>query len=68
MRSKDRDLGVAHNFATYTNSQGTTTLFRGEIMTGVKTIRYTFKASCTPGDYYFHCDVHPIMSGTLNVI
>ncbi len=67
MQSKDRDPGLVHNFATYTNSQGTPTLFRGEIITGEKTIWYTFKAPRTPGDYYFHGDVHLITSGTLKV-
>jgi plastocyanin len=64
----NKDSGIPHNFAVYTNSQATTPLFRGEIITGPKTITYTFTAPCTPGDYYFRCDVHPtIMTGTFRV-
>ena len=64
----NKDSGIPHNFALYTNSQATTNLFKGQIITGVKTIQYTFTAPCTPGDYYFRCDVHPtIMYGTFTV-
>ncbi len=64
----NKDAAVPHNFALYTNSQATTNLFKGQIITGVNSIQYKFKAPCTPGDYYFRCDVHPtIMYGTFKV-
>jgi plastocyanin len=65
----NQDSGVPHNFAVYTNSGATTPIFKGEIITGPKTITYTFTAPCTPGDYWFRCDVHPtIMYGTFKVV
>ncbi len=66
---ENRDAGIPHNFALYTDSQAKTAFFRGEIITGDSSIQYTFTAPCTPGDYYFRCDPHPNqMFGTLTVV
>ena len=43
-----------------------TPLFRGGLDTGVATITYDIPA-LMPGTYYFHCDVHPTMNGTVTV-
>jgi plastocyanin len=62
------DQGVPHNFAVYTNSQVTTELFRGNIITGGSQTTYGFVAPSSPGDYFFRCDVHPTaMYGTFVV-
>jgi len=59
--------GVAHNVAIYTNSSASTVLFRGAIVTGVKTVTYHVPA-LKPGTYFFRCDVHPTqMTGTFVV-
>jgi plastocyanin len=59
---------VPHNFALYTDSSATKSIFVGEIISGPKTITYTFTAPATPGSYFFRCDVHPTsMSGTFVV-
>jgi plastocyanin len=64
----NEDQGTPHNFAVYTNSQATTTLFKGTIITGVSQTTYTFVAPSSPGDYFFRCDVHPtVMYGTFVV-
>jgi plastocyanin len=64
----NEDSGIPHNFAVYTNSQATTPIFKGQIITGIAKTTYTFTAPTTPGDYYFRCDVHPtIMYGTFKV-
>jgi plastocyanin len=55
------DSGVPHNFAAYTTSAATNTIFKGTIITGVTTTIYTFTAPSTPGTYFFRCDVHPSM-------
>jgi plastocyanin len=52
-----------HNVAFYTTSAATTTIYKGEIFTGPKTVTYTFSAPATPGTYFFRCDVHPSMQG-----
>jgi hypothetical protein len=59
--------GVAHNVAIYTNSSASTVLFRGALVTGVKTVTYHVPA-LKPGTYFFRCDVHPTqMTGTFVV-
>jgi plastocyanin len=54
---------VGHNMAFYTSPSLSTLIYRGEIITGPRTIIYTFTAPSTPGTYYFHCDPHPFMDG-----
>jgi plastocyanin len=64
----DNKEAVPHNVAIYTTSAATEVIFRGEIITGPKTITYHFTAPATPGDYFFRCDVHPMaMKGTFIV-
>jgi plastocyanin len=58
--------GIQHNIAIFTDSSLGTNLFRGEIVTGPATVDYAIPA-LDPGSYYFHCDVHPTMSGTVEV-
>ncbi|MHB8104150.1 MAG: cupredoxin domain-containing protein [Dehalococcoidales bacterium] len=59
---------VPHNFAVYTDTSASKSIFVGQIITGPKTVTYTFTAPTTPGNYFFRCDVHPsIMIGTLVV-
>lgn len=52
-----------HNVAFYTTPSVTTTIYKGEIITGPSKITYTFTAPSTPGTYFFRCDVHPSMQG-----
>ena len=55
----NQDDGISHNFAVYTNSSATSTIFRGPIIVGPNMTTYTFTAPSTPGTYFFRCDVHP---------
>ena len=52
-----------HNVAFYTTSSLAETIYKGGIITGPRTITYTFTAPAVPGTYYFRCDVHPSMNG-----
>jgi plastocyanin len=62
----NRDANVPHNVSVYT-SQGGETIFQEEPFPGPATEEYMFTAPAEPGTYYFQCDVHPNMNGTVTV-
>jgi plastocyanin len=61
----NEDSGIPHNVAIY-ESAGGEQLFGGEIINGPDEVTYTF-TSPGPGEYYFQCDVHPDMNGSVAV-
>jgi len=61
----NQDSGIPHNVSIYTD-QGGEALFQGEIITGPAKIDYPVPA-LEAGTYYFQCDVHPQMNGTVTV-
>ena len=61
----NQDANIPHNVAIY-ESQGGAPIFQGEIITGVADTDYTFTTP-EPGEYYFQCDVHPNMNGSVAV-
>jgi cytochrome c oxidase subunit II len=61
----NKDGGISHNFAIWTNSTLTHRLYQTPNVTGPATKSFTAPA-LPPGKYYFQCDVHgPAMSGAL---
>ena len=63
----NKDSGVPHNVAIYSDSSASKVLFRGQIVTGAATTTYHVPA-LPAGTYYFRCDVHPTaMRGTFIV-
>ena len=58
------DDGVPHNVAIYTDDSAVQSLFVGDVIDGPTTVTYDVPA-IDPGRYYFRCDVHPQMNGTL---
>jgi plastocyanin len=67
MNFENKD-SAPHNFALYTNSGASQSIFVGQTITGTKTITYSFTAPSTPGTYFFRCDVHPTsMTGSFVV-
>jgi plastocyanin len=62
----NRDAGTPHNISIYSDESLGETLFPGEIVTGPATIPYEV-GPFPPGEYYFQCDVHPNMNGTVTV-
>lgn len=63
---ENEDDGVPHNVAIYTDESATESVFVGEQVVGPVTVAYEVPA-LDPDSYYFRCDVHPIMDGTLEV-
>jgi plastocyanin len=60
----NEDDGVQHNVAIYTDATAEGSQFVGELVAGPTTVTYGVPA-LEPGEYYFRCDVHPQMDGTL---
>jgi len=60
----NQDVGVPHNVAVYTNASANKALMIGNLVTGPATADYQVPA-LPPGKYFFRCDVHPQMNGTL---
>jgi plastocyanin len=60
------DPGTMHNIGIYEDQAYTKEAFKGTIVTGVATATYRIPA-LTPGTYYFKCDIHPTMTGTVEV-
>jgi len=53
----NRDAGIQHNIAIYTDSSLSEELFNGELVTGPTTVDYTIPP-LPAGEYYFVCIVH----------
>ncbi|MDP9364027.1 MAG: hypothetical protein M3Q10_07345 [Chloroflexota bacterium] len=70
---ENQDTGVRHNVAIYRDSSAREAIFRGDVIAGPardgdepSRVRYSFPAP-PPGTYYFRCDVHPSMGGSVTV-
>jgi plastocyanin len=61
MTFENRDPGIPHNFALYRDATAAERFFAGEVVTGPKTVTYTFTAPAEKGRFFFRCDVHPKM-------
>jgi len=59
-----------HNIVVAKDEASTSTnpIFRGELVSGPDTVEYKVPAIDAAGSYFFHCEVHPSMTGTLAVI
>jgi plastocyanin len=55
--------GAPHNVAIYSGATAATNLFRGEIFSSATKV---YDVPALPaGSYFFRCDVHPDMQGTI---
>jgi len=64
VRLQNEDAGIFHNVAFYRDPQAGDLVARGKLFDGPLTRDYRF-AAFTPGRYFFQCDLHPWMNGTL---
>lgn len=55
----NQDSGIPHNFAAYTDSSASKSIYVGAVITGPKKVMYAFDAPSQAGTYFFRCDVHP---------
>ncbi len=62
----NQDAGVQHNVNIFRDAGYTDSVFAGELITGPASKDYALPP-LPAGTYYFHCDVHPTMKGTLEV-
>jgi len=61
----NEDSGVPHNIVIFDGSDaGAPALFTGKIVTGPTKVRYEVDP-LKDGSYFFHCEVHPTMTGTV---
>jgi plastocyanin len=63
----NNQAGVPHNVDIGDSAASPTTYLHGERITGVETITYHV-AAMPPGSYYFQCEVHPNMNGTVQAM
>jgi plastocyanin len=61
----NQGAGIPHNVGIYAQKGGKE-LFQGKIVTGPAKVTYDVPPLAA-GTYWFQCDVHPTMNGTLNV-
>jgi plastocyanin len=61
---ENADAGVQHNVAIYRDASAKRSLFVGDLVQGPTSVTYDVPA-LPPGGYYFRCDVHPQMNGSL---
>ena len=60
----DNKDSAPHNVAIYTDSSASSPISVGEIVSGSKTTQQV--PALKPGSYFFRCDVHHEMTGTIN--
>jgi plastocyanin len=60
----DNQEGAPHNVAIYTDASAATKVFAEEPFGGPKKVVYSVPA-LDAGSYFFRCDLHPDMKGTL---
>jgi plastocyanin len=60
----NQEPGVPHNVAIFKDEEFSDNVFTGELITGPAAKDYPIPP-LAPGTYYFRCDVHPTMKGTL---
>ena len=63
---ENKDPGTPHNIGIYSDGAYTDEVFTGELITGPSTATYDVPGLAA-GSYFFKCDVHATMTGTVTV-
>ena len=66
IRFENADAGTTHNIAIYTDDTVTTAIWDGPDLLGPGSVDYPVPP-IDAGEYYFHCDTHPTMFGSVVV-
>lgn len=61
------DDSTIHNFAMFGDEAHANVAFRGDTFSGPNADKHYLFTAPAPGTYFFHCDVHPTMKGTVKV-
>jgi plastocyanin len=62
----DDSSSTQHNISIYETEAAERNLFEGQVIPGGQEVQYDIPA-LKEGEFYFQCDVHPSMSGTVTV-
>ena len=62
----NQDPGTQHNIGIYQDANFSTEIFKGQLIAGPNSIVYKLPV-LNAGTFYFKCDVHPTMKGTVVV-
>jgi len=62
----DDSSSTQHNISIYESDSAEDVLFEGEVIPGGQEVEYQVPPQ-KKGEYYFQCDVHPSMNGTVTV-
>lgn len=67
LRLENEDAGIFHNIAIYRDARAADLIGRGALFDGPRTSDYHFNP-LPPGAYYFQCDLHPAMNGSVEAV
>lgn len=62
----DNEDSAPHNVAIYSDNSASKAVFVGDVFSGKETRTYSVPA-LAPGSYFFRCDIHSDMVGTVTV-
>ncbi len=62
----NEDAGVTHNLDVYSDKEYTQSIAKTPDVPGINSAQLALPA-LKPGTYYFRCDIHPVMTGTITV-